>query len=372
MTASAEGSAREGGPSATGPAPDVVVAGAGLSGLTAAADLAAAGLRVQVLEARARVGGRMMTISPDEGGHFDLGATWHWDGQPSVQALASDLGIQRFPQPAGAHAIHEEPGSPPGPVAYAPDPAWRFSGGAQPVCERLAARLGPAGVVFGRRVTCVAAVDGGVEVTSSDADGIASVTRAGAVVVALPPRLVLQDISFGPALPAELEAVMAQTPTWMGEALKCVAVYEEPFWREAGWSGTAFSATGPLAEVHDASEPGGPPALWGFVDLDPDWRDLPPDERVPAAIDQLGRLFGPAAADPVAYYERDWSADPYTCEVEHRHGEVLAFGHPAFADSLWDGRLVWAGTETAPAGGGHMEGAVAAGHRAARLLAGRT
>lgn len=56
---------------------DVVVAGAGLAGLVAARDLAAAGMDVVVLEARDRVGGRTWTTTfPAAGAQVDLGAEW--------------------------------------------------------------------------------------------------------------------------------------------------------------------------------------------------------------------------------------------------------------------------------------------------------
>ncbi len=53
--------------------PEVLVIGAGVAGLTAARDLTAAGVRVLVLEARARLGGRVLTHhTPD--GPVELGA----------------------------------------------------------------------------------------------------------------------------------------------------------------------------------------------------------------------------------------------------------------------------------------------------------
>lgn len=351
-----------------GSAVDVIVVGAGLSGLSAAVDLVAAGRRVRVIEARGRAGGRIMSLAPEEGGRFDLGATWHWDDEPVVRALAAELGLTTFVQPAEGLALHEPDGGTPRPVELPATRAWRIAGGAERLCERLVERLPPGTVALGQRVTALATDDTLVEVTVSGHDGIRSSTAASAVVLAVPPRLVLQDVSFTPELPPGLVGAMEATPTWMGEALKCVAVYDSPFWRAPGWSGTAFSEIGPLSEVHDASEPGGPPALWGFVALDTYWRDMSPEVRVPAALEQLARLFGPEGADPVQYFERDWSSDPNTCEDEHRHGDVLDYGHPSFAGALWDGRLAWAGTETAAQGGGHMEGAVVAGRRAALLV----
>src|SRR5882672_3950330 len=53
--------------------PEVLILGAGVAGLTAARDLTAAGTRVLVLEARDRIGGRIMTHhTPD--GPVELGA----------------------------------------------------------------------------------------------------------------------------------------------------------------------------------------------------------------------------------------------------------------------------------------------------------
>lgn len=68
--------------SASGPW-DVIVVGAGYSGLTASRDLTVSGLRVLLVEARDRIGGR--SWSSNIGGYpFEMGGTWvHW-GQPHV------------------------------------------------------------------------------------------------------------------------------------------------------------------------------------------------------------------------------------------------------------------------------------------------
>lgn len=76
---------------------DVVVVGAGLSGLTAALRLTQAGLSVAVLEADDHVGGRMLRQQTVDGAYVDLGGQWVGPTQVRILALANELGVQRFP-----------------------------------------------------------------------------------------------------------------------------------------------------------------------------------------------------------------------------------------------------------------------------------
>jgi monoamine oxidase len=76
---------------------DVIIIGAGLSGLLCARRLVAGGARVRVLEARDRVGGRLLGRGVG-GGRFVLGGQWWTRGQPRLAALADELGIARVPQ----------------------------------------------------------------------------------------------------------------------------------------------------------------------------------------------------------------------------------------------------------------------------------
>ena len=75
---------------------DVVVVGAGMSGLTAARALADAGKRVLVVEARDRVGGRTLSKTLSNGVIVDLGGQWVAPTQHRVLKLVSELGLGIF------------------------------------------------------------------------------------------------------------------------------------------------------------------------------------------------------------------------------------------------------------------------------------
>jgi monoamine oxidase len=78
---------------------DVAVVGAGLAGLVTARDVAAAGLDVLVLEARDRVGGRLLNapLPGTDGEIVEAGGQWVGPGQDRIAALITGLGLATFP-----------------------------------------------------------------------------------------------------------------------------------------------------------------------------------------------------------------------------------------------------------------------------------
>lgn len=78
---------------------DVLVFGAGLSGLYAARSLQRAGLTVTVLEARDRVGGRVLSQALADGTTIDLGGQWIGPGQRRIYALAQEYGLKTIMTP---------------------------------------------------------------------------------------------------------------------------------------------------------------------------------------------------------------------------------------------------------------------------------
>jgi len=84
---------------------DVLIVGAGLSGLVAARRLQAAGQVVRVLEARERVGGRMVTTTTAAGATVDLGGQWGGDSHHRFAALIAELGLERYPSHYGGDGV---------------------------------------------------------------------------------------------------------------------------------------------------------------------------------------------------------------------------------------------------------------------------
>jgi monoamine oxidase len=76
---------------------DVVVVGAGLAGLTAARQVVARGRSALVLEARDRVGGRVLAHALPGGSYSELGGMFTGPTQGHIQALARDLGVGFYP-----------------------------------------------------------------------------------------------------------------------------------------------------------------------------------------------------------------------------------------------------------------------------------
>jgi monoamine oxidase len=230
------------------------------------------------------------------------------------------------------------------------------------LAERLAGELGST-VRLGHPVTQIERDDSGVTVRTANAE-----VRADLVIVAVPPPTAAR-IHHEPALPDARIAL--ERNSHMGVVYKALAVYPEPFWRTSG-SAEMIMLDDPGCGVFDSSPPGGPGHLCVLVGgLEAEALDrLTSAERKSKILSALADQLDTGILDPVGWHEKSWHLDP------HAGGGYLAlpdlhagFGFPMSAAPV--GRIHWAGSESAQDHPGYLDGAIEAGERAAREVAGR-
>lgn len=86
---------------------DVVVVGAGLSGLVAARQVARSGRSVLVVEARDRVGGRLLNHTLATGQVIEAGGAFVGPTQNHILALAEELGVATFPEYVAGKNVYD-------------------------------------------------------------------------------------------------------------------------------------------------------------------------------------------------------------------------------------------------------------------------
>jgi monoamine oxidase len=240
----------------------------------------------------------------------------------------------------------------------------RVAGGSVKIAEAMAAALGER-VVLGRPVRRIEHDGDGVRVIARDG----SAYRGAAAVVTLPPTLAGR-LEYDPPLPSWRDQLTQRMPA--GSVIKTFAIYPEPFWRHDGLNGQVASDTGPVKVTFDNSPPSGRPGvLLGFIEGKEArvWARRTPAERQEAVTGCFVRYFGPAAARPARYVERDWMAEEFTRGCYGAHfapGVWTSYGEAWRAPA---GRIHWAGAECSPRWNGYMEGAVRSGEAAAAAVA---
>ncbi|MGI8460290.1 MAG: flavin monoamine oxidase family protein [Solirubrobacterales bacterium] len=444
---------------------DVVVVGAGFAGLAAAREIARAGKSVVVLEARDRVGGRILNHPIGGGEIVEIGGQWVGPTQDRVLKLLDELGLETFKTfaegeniyyrsgqlqrytgtipPANAASLGElalviellngmaaqvplhDPAAAPSAIewdgqsfetwkranvqsdeardlvdlvieaVFATEPAEisllfvlfyihaagnfnrlvdtangaqdsRVVGGTQLIALEIAKDLGRR-VRLAEPVVAIERRRGCADVFTESGRW-----RAKRVIVAVPPAIVGQ-IAFGPPLPPLRAQLLQRVP--MGSVIKCMAVYDEPFWRAEGLSGSATSDTGPIKLTFDNTPPDGSPGvLLGFFEgLEArQFAEASEAERRDAALGSFERFFGAKARQAREYIDMNWIAEPWSrgCYTGYTPPGVLT----GFAASLREpvGPIHWAGTEMATVWNGYMDGAIESGQRAATEVLART
>ncbi|ANU10718.1 amine oxidase [Planococcus antarcticus DSM 14505] len=353
----------------------IIIVGAGLSGLSAASLLTKQGINCRVLEARERIGGRVLSASvPNQSdlGRFDLGPTWFWPQyERNMAALVEELNLETFVQHnEGEMLIERFQTKPPERCKmqeHVDARGVRLTGGMQSMIDALVETLPPEIIELETRVKEICLVETGeIKIKVEKTDGTIENILAAAVILALPPRLVARQIKFSPTLPKNLMADIEEKPTWMGAQAKAVAVYDRPFWRETGLSGLVLSSVGPLQEIYDASPINGAGALFGFFGISSEVRQQMGQEKVIKLVsEQLVKLFGSRAETPQAILYKDWSSDMETAVEEDSSPfkNYSSYGQPPAAGE-WEEKIFFAGTETNSQSSGHLEGALLSAEQA--------
>ncbi len=92
---------------------DVLIAGGGLAGLYLAYQLEQAGIDYLLVEARSRLGGRVLSLpsrgSDGQSDQYDLGPAWFWPGQPRLMRLVNELDVSVFPQYSDGNLVFQDP-----------------------------------------------------------------------------------------------------------------------------------------------------------------------------------------------------------------------------------------------------------------------
>jgi putrescine oxidase len=232
-------------------------------------------------------------------------------------------------------------------------------GGLQQVPLLLAERLGD-DVFLGHPVRRLEWSEEGVTATTDS-----QTVRARYAILAHAPIL-YNRIQFVPPLPRRQHQLHQHLS--MGFVIKVHAVYDRPFWREQGLSGTAFSPYELSHEAYDNTNHGDERGtLVGFVsdrNAD-DLFTLSAEERKERILESLSHYYGPEAKNPVVYYESDWGSEEWTRGAYaasfdlgglHRYGADLRT--PV-------GPIHFACSDMAGAGYQHVDGAI----RMGRLVA---
>lgn len=357
---------------------EIAIIGGGLCSLALAKTLQIKGRDFVIFEARQRLGGRIFSVpfKNSDIAAVDLGPTWFWpDTQPLMTQLVADLGLVDFPQYEEGAVLHlRDPDKTPERLDQESihHGARRLEGGMASLVTALARVLSPERLQLGHVLTGLEDRPDHIRLSFRCGEKMVDLA-AKHVVLALPPRLLEEQVHFVPELDSAVREAMRATETWMAAQAKIIMDYDRPYWRDEGLSGDAFVThdQAVIGEIFDAcDDTGTKAALGGFLALPPDLRQSFRDGLPLLMGNQMTQVFGPTLEHGEQYYQ-DWATEPFTCSALDRDTPRLDhvdFANPFLRRPLWEGKLYLGGSETAAHGAGYLEGALEAAKRIDRDL----
>ena len=356
---------------------ETAIIGGGVCGLALAKALHDQGRDFVLFEARARLGGRVLSVVCGQSGiAVDLGPTWFWpETQPLITRLISELRLADFPQHDQGTLLHlRDPDKKPerldGESVHGG--ARRLAGGMASLVDALAAELPQDNIKLGYALVGLTERGDSVGLVFRCKDLLVEVA-ARQVVLAVPPRLLEEHVRFEPELDSETREAMRGAETWMAAQAKVVISYDRALWRDEGQSGSAYVTheQAVLGEIFDACDiTATKAALGGFLALSPELRQTFSVGLPLLMANQMEQVFGHELDQGEQHYQ-DWSLEPYTCSALDRAAPGAphaGFANPLLRRTFWDGKLYLGGAETAADGCGYLEGTIEAARRIFREL----
>ena len=351
---------------------DVIVVGAGLSGLVSAYELGRAGYDVTVLEAQDEAGGRVRTLREpfDDGLIAEAGAARIPPTHDRTLGYIDHFGIRTSPfYPQEREYLIVPPQGDPyreTPPAfldgfYSGRDSWlKIPGGTQLLPQAFADVLGDR-IRYASPVTRIVQADSRVVVTFNA--GTSTEELEGSHLICTVPLPVIEAIEFEPRLSEEKRAAFAALG--YDDVTRVYVQYESRIWERDGLNGWGVSLSGEFSEFwHPTWNLEGPRGLLMSYRFGRQAREIAAMDSgtiISTFIDRFEGLFPGSAEVAEGGIHYAWEDQPWI-------GAAFALDDPPFEEhpalASPEGRIHFAG-EHASGDRGWMQGALVSGLRAA-------
>ena len=351
-----------------------IIIGGGLSGLLSAWYLQKQGIPYLLLEAKPKLGGRILGVKDTSTEHYhDLGPTWIFPHQFNIQQLLEELNIPYVEQYTRGDALFQKQGNQ-GIIRTEGAGAasmYRVIGGMTTIINVLYSKIDSRNIKTEHVVTNTTKVDDQWIITAQQNNETKSFHENN-LILALPPRMIVEHLTPIYWASSELIEHFKKVPTWMAAQAKFISIYHSSFWREKGLSGQAFSQQGPMQEMHDAcsidiSETGEQVnltnALFGFIGVPANHRQQYDESQIKeACLNQLNQLYENSEEELDSILYKDWATDEFVASARDineppKHPDFPMVQHMT---ELTQKNIFLAGSEFSRTDAGYLEGAVCA------------